>query len=247
MPTMMPRVPAMTKWCFSLGRGNIPSKWILAGQNVLSKTPWLFEDWDYFALYASVRCLRCEHWRDYFTFWEREHQSLIAGCVLLRDPWSECLSGLRRISPIFGPIQMSKEPAMNNLQWKTTTSFEISFKSFEWGGRIMSIESWGFLFVKKNLSPKILPCCQYIVIFLSFIPGSERMAIYIAPLHCHGECLSSSHRQRDPPQQYTKYTNTKYKYNTVQIKIQNWVESQIQYSRHCECPSSSHRQRDPPQ
>ena len=54
-------------------------------------------------------------WCDYFTFWEREHQSLIAGCVLLRDPWSECLSGLRRISPIFGPIQMSKEPAMNNL------------------------------------------------------------------------------------------------------------------------------------
>ena len=52
-------------------------------------------------------------WFDYFTFWEGEHQSLIAGCVLLRDPRSECLSGLRRISPIFGPIQMSKEPAMN--------------------------------------------------------------------------------------------------------------------------------------
>ena len=63
MPAMMPRVPAMTKWCFSLGRGNIPPRWILAGQSVLSKMPWLFEDWDYFALYASVRCLRCEHWR----------------------------------------------------------------------------------------------------------------------------------------------------------------------------------------
>ena len=46
-------------------------------------------------------------------------------------------------------------------------------------------------------------CCQYIVIFLSVIPGSERMAIYIAPLHCHGECVSSSH-QRDTMQKHKK-------------------------------------------
>ena len=36
---------------------------------VLSKMPWLFEDWDYFALYASVRCLRCEHWRLIWLFY----------------------------------------------------------------------------------------------------------------------------------------------------------------------------------
>ena len=36
---------------------------------------------------------------------------------------------------------------------------------------------------------------------------------------CHGECLSSSHRQRDPPQQYTKYIKEKYKYITIQIQI----------------------------
>ena len=44
-------------------------------------------------------------------------------------------------------------------------------------------------------------CCQYIVIFLSFIPGSERMAIYIAPLYCHGECVSSSRKHKNTTKQ----------------------------------------------
>ena len=224
MPTMMPRVPAMTKWCFSLGRGNIPPRWILAGQNVLSKMPWLFEDWDYFALYASVRCLRCEHWR------------LMRLFYLLREGASKPYS---RLCPPQRPTvwvlewspadfanfwtnsnvlrARDEQPLMedHNIFWDLYKQTHLNLLN----GADVSCQcnlEVSILCEKKKHSPKILPCCQYIVIFLSFIPGSERMAIYIAPLHCHGECLSSSHRQRDPPQQYTKYTNTKYKYNTIQ-------------------------------
>ena len=49
----------------------------------------------------------------------RASKGLIAGYTLLRDLGSECLSGLRRILPIFRPIQMSKEPHAKQPNRKT--------------------------------------------------------------------------------------------------------------------------------
>ena len=111
----------------------------------------------------------------------RASKGLIAGYCLLWDLGSEWLRGLRRILPIFRPIQMSKEPHAKQLNGKSETFVKgvLSFRLNQ------CISSW---------SGRISFCRQYI--FLSFIPGSERMAIYIAPLHCHGECVSSSHKHK---------------------------------------------------
>ena len=153
----------------------------------------------------------------------RASKGLIAGYSLLWDLGSECLSGFRRILPIFRPIQMSKESLAKQPQWKIRKLFERSFGLY-WSKCISQcIIIWCFLrgriqnMLKDREKPELLIysikwiyilswlfpisfCCQYIVIFLSVIPGSERMAIYIAPLHCHGECVSSSRKRDTPPQ-----------------------------------------------
>ena len=134
----------------------------------------------------------------------RASKGLIAGYCLLWDLGSEWLRGLRRILPIFRPIQMSKEPHAKQPQRKIRNLCEGSF--------VFSFKPVYFIMVAPNI---FLPS-----IYFSFLyPGIRKDGnIYCASPLSWWVCLFITQTQNTKKQKTHKHKKHKHRKHKPQNK-----------------------------